>query len=80
MAALALDRLFPPDLSRMAAMGTEVRDHQGRTLALLPTPGGVWRFRASAEAVSPVLRDLLIAVDGDGTIMAQEGRRAAKAL
>lgn len=63
LAAVALDRLFPPDLSRLAAMGTEVHDRNGRVLALLPAPGGVWRFRASADQVAPVLRDLLIAVE-----------------
>ena len=57
------DRVFPPDLSRMAVVGTEMRDRQGRTLALLPAPGGVWRFRAGVDNVSPILRDLLIAVE-----------------
>lgn len=61
--AFLADRVFPPDLSRMAATGTEMRDRQGRTLALLPAPGGVWRFRAGANNVSPLLRDLLIAVE-----------------
>ena len=59
----AADRLFPPDLSRMAGVGTEMLDRQGRTLALLPAPGGVWRFRAGRDSVSPVLRDLLVAVE-----------------
>ncbi len=58
--AAALDRGFPPDLSRLHAVGTEVLDRDGRTLALLPAPGGVWRFRATAEEVSPDFRDLLI--------------------
>ena len=58
-----LDRLFPPDLSRLASVGTEVRDQRGRVLALLPAPGGVWRFRSAGDQVSPVLRDLLIAVE-----------------
>ncbi len=61
--ALALDRIFPPDLSRMQTLGVEMRDRQGRTLALLPAPGGVWRFHAKAEKAAPVLRDLLIAVE-----------------
>ncbi len=62
-AALVLDRVFPPDMSRMAAVGTELRDHRGRVLALLPAPGGVWRFRTTADQVAPVFRDLLIAVE-----------------
>lgn len=62
-AVLLLDRLFPPDLSRLASVGTEVRDQRGRVLALLPAPGGVWRFRSAGDQVAPVLRDLLIAVE-----------------
>jgi penicillin-binding protein 1C len=58
-----LDWMLPPDLSRLAAVGTEVDDRTGRLLALLPAPGGVWRFRASADEVSPALLDLLIAVE-----------------
>jgi len=58
-----LDWMWPPDLSRLAAVGTEVDDRTGRPLALLPAPGGVWRFRTSADEVSPALLDLLIAVE-----------------
>ena len=42
----ALDHAFPPDLSRLASVGTEILDRQDRPLALLPAPGGVWRFRS----------------------------------
>jgi penicillin-binding protein 1C len=58
-----LDHLFPPDLSRLAVVGTEVLDRQDRPLALLPAPGGVWRFSATPEQVSPLLTDLLVAVE-----------------
>jgi hypothetical protein len=30
---LGLDRLFPPNLGRLAATGSEIRDRSGRTLA-----------------------------------------------
>ena len=63
VAALVLDRMFPPDLSRMAVLGTDIRDREGRVIALLPAQGGVWRFRTSGEQVAPVFRDLLIAVE-----------------
>ncbi len=56
-----LDYAFPPNLSRLATMGTEVLDRQDRPLALLPAPGGVWRFRASSQP--PLLTNLLIAVE-----------------
>ena len=41
---VALDRAMPPDLSRLRAVGTEVLDREGRTLAVLPAPGGIWRL------------------------------------
>jgi penicillin-binding protein 1C len=62
VAALA-DWAFPPDLSRLASVGTEIVDRHDRPLTLLPAPRGVWRFRADADRVSPVLTDLLIAVE-----------------
>jgi penicillin-binding protein 1C len=61
--AVALDRAFPPNLSRLQAVGTEVVDRQGRTVALLPAPGGVWRFATTADEVSPAFLDLLIATE-----------------
>ncbi len=61
MLGIALDRAFPPNLTRLATVGTEVLDRQDRPLALLPAPGGVWRFRADSEP--PLLTSLLIAVE-----------------
>ena len=58
--AAALDRLFPPDLSRLATVGSEVLDRDGRTVALLPAPRGVWRFRARVDSVSPDFVNLLV--------------------
>ena len=58
--AFLLDRLFPPNLGRLATTATEIVDRQGRTLTVLPAPGGVWRFRAAMEDVAPVLLDTLI--------------------
>jgi penicillin-binding protein 1C len=59
----ALDWAFPPDLSRLTALGTEIQDREGRPLALLPAPGGVWRFRATTDEVSPAFLNLLIRVE-----------------
>ncbi len=61
--AVLLDWAFPPDLSRLASVGTEVVDRQDRPVALLPAPGGVWRFRGDVQLVSPTLVDLLVAVE-----------------
>ncbi len=60
---VSLDHLYPPNLTRLAATGTEVLDRNGRTLALLPAPGGVWRFRTTVADVSPALLDLLVATE-----------------
>ena len=59
-AGALLDQLFPPDLSRLATVGTEVLDRHDRPLALLPAPGGVWRFRTDAAHVAPVLTGVFI--------------------
>lgn len=47
IAGIVLDQLFPPDLTRLASVGSQVLDRQDRPLALLPAQGGVWRFRPS---------------------------------
>ncbi|MFN6954462.1 MAG: transglycosylase domain-containing protein [Acetobacteraceae bacterium] len=62
IAALALDRAVPPDLSR-AAPGTEVRDRLGRTLSVLPVDGGTWRLAVRPEEVSRDLLNLLVAAE-----------------
>ena len=61
--AWGLDRAFPPALERLGEVGTEVVARDGRTLALLPAPGGVWRFRVRAEEVSPALVETLVAIE-----------------
>lgn len=57
----ALDRAFPPDLTRLNAAGVEVLDREGRALSVLPAPGGFWRLRTAPADVAPQLVDLLIA-------------------
>ena len=63
LAPFALDRLFPPNLSRLHAVGAEVQDRDGRILSVLPAPGGFWRLATRPEDVSPILLDLLIAAE-----------------
>ncbi len=58
-----LDRVFPPDLARLAHPGGMIRDRDGRVLALRAAPGGVWRFATRAEDVSPIMLRLLVAVE-----------------
>ena len=59
----ALDRVFPPDLSRLAHPGGMIRDREGRILALRAAPGGVWRFTTRADDVSPMMLRMLVAVE-----------------
>lgn len=54
------DRAFPPDLSRLGAVGSVVTDRGGQVVAVLPAPGGVWRLRATVADVSPVLLEMLL--------------------
>jgi penicillin-binding protein 1C len=61
--AVALDRLFPAELGRLAAVGSEYVDREGRTVALLPATGGVWRFTVRADEVAPVMIDTLVATE-----------------
>lgn len=63
LAPFALDRLFPPNLSRLHAVGVEVQDREGRILSVLPAPGGFWRLATRPEDVSPILLDLLIVAE-----------------
>ncbi len=63
LAVLALDRIAPPDMTRLRAAGVEVFDREGRTLSVLPAHGGVWRLRTGVGDVSPVLLELLVAAE-----------------
>jgi penicillin-binding protein 1C len=58
--AFLLDRLLPPDFSRLSHMGAETVDRSGHTLALLPAPGGVWRFPAKVTDIPSSFCDLLV--------------------
>ena len=61
--ALVLDRLFPPDLSRLEAASPVVTDRAGRLLSVLPAPGGFWRLPAGEEEVPPHLVAMLVAAE-----------------
>ncbi len=61
--AFSLDRLCPPDLSRLQHTGTTVLDRDGRLLAVTPAPGGVWRLRTTVDDVDPAFIDRLVAIE-----------------
>ncbi len=60
---LLLDRLLPPDLSRLHATAIEMQDRHGRPLSVLPAQGGVWRLRTTPADVPPHLLDMLLAAE-----------------
>ncbi len=61
--ALALDRIFPPDLSRYQARSTEVVDANGRLLRAFTTADGKWRLKTTVDDVHPLYLDLLKAYE-----------------
>ncbi|RYJ00721.1 MAG: penicillin-binding protein 1C, partial [Acetobacteraceae bacterium] len=63
MLVFALDRAFPPNLARLQSTGTELLARDGRTLSVLPAPGGVWRLATTTADVPPHLLDLLITAE-----------------
>ncbi len=60
---LALDRAFPPDLSRLENPSRELRDKDGRPLAVLPAEHGRWRLTTRAEDAPPHLVAMLVAAE-----------------
>ena len=62
-AGLALDRLFPPDLSRYQDRSTEVVDANGRLLRAFTTADGKWRLRTTVDDVDPLYLVLLKAYE-----------------
>ena len=56
-------RLDPAPMPRADAWGTEIRDRSGALLGLAPAPGGVWRFQTDPAQVSPLVTQLLVAVE-----------------
>lgn len=62
-AGLALDRAFPPDLSRYHDRSTEVVDANGRLLRAFTTQDGKWRLKTGVDDVDPVYLALLKAYE-----------------
>ncbi len=58
-----LGRFDPPPMPQASAWGTEIRDRSGVLMGLAPAAGGVWRFASQPAQVSPLLVQLLVAVE-----------------
>ena len=62
-AALALDRIFPPNLARYLDRSTEVVDANGRLLRAFTANDGQWRLKTTVDDVDPVYLALLKAYE-----------------
>ena len=64
LAAVVLDRLFPPDLSRLADLSPAVLDRDGRPLRVFLNGEGAWRLPvAERDPVDPLFVRLLLAYE-----------------
>jgi penicillin-binding protein 1C len=62
-AAVALDRLFPPDLAKLADRSTLVTDAEGRLLAPFTTGDGKWRLPVTVGEVDARYLRMLVAYE-----------------
>src|ERR1700759_4847682 len=58
-AALTLDRLCPPDLTRYQTRSTEIVDANGRLLRAFTTADGKWRLKTGVDDIDPLYLTLL---------------------
>jgi penicillin-binding protein 1C len=63
VAAVALDRLFPPDLSRLSDQSALVVDSDGRLLTPFTARDGSWRLPVTADQVDARYRQMLVAYE-----------------
>ena len=63
VAAVALDRLFPPDLSRLSDRSALVVDNEGRLLTPFTARDGTWRLPVTADQVDARYRQMLVAYE-----------------
>ena len=61
--ALALDRIFPPDLSRYRERSTEIVDANDRPLRAFTTSDGMWRLKTTVDDVDPTYLAMLKAYE-----------------
>jgi penicillin-binding protein 1C len=63
LTAVGLDRLFPPDLSRLSDRSALVVDSDGRLLTPFTARDGTWRLPVTADQVDARYRQMLIAYE-----------------
>ncbi len=62
-AALALDLMFPPDMTRYRDASTEVTARDGTLLRAFTTHDGTWRLRTDPAQVEPRYIDMMLAAE-----------------
>lgn len=62
-AAVALDQIFPPNLSRLGLVSTVVADRDGRMLRAFAAADGAFRLETRPEDVAPVYLRILVAYE-----------------
>ena len=60
---VALDRLFPPDLTRFRNLSSVVLASDGSTLNVATTKDGMWRLATHPDRVDPHYLDMLLAAE-----------------
>src|SRR5262249_22770579 len=60
---ITLDRLFPPDLSRLHDLSQLVEDKDGNVLRAFIATDGSWRLPVEAKDVDPRFRRMLLAYE-----------------
>ena len=63
LAGFALDRAYPPDLSRLSTSSVAMLDRDGRLLRAFKTADQQWRFPVDPAAVSPNYLHLLLSTE-----------------
>src|SRR5579871_2753904 len=61
--AAVLDRVYPPDLSRLSDLSVLVTDKDGKLLRAFPAVDGNWRLPVSTSAVDEHFRRMLLAYE-----------------
>lgn len=62
-AAIVFDRLFPPNLARLAARSALVVAEDGRLLTPFTARDGIWRLPVTADQVDPRYMQMLVAYE-----------------
>jgi penicillin-binding protein 1C len=63
LAVVAVDRLLPPDMSRVNTLSAEVTDRDGHPLRVFLSADGAWRLKSTVADASPLYLQMLKAYE-----------------